>query len=85
MIMTDQDADGSHIKGLLINLFHCYWPSLLKLPGFLVEFITPLIKARKSKEERAFFSTQEFERWREGEGAGKGWAIKYYKVRLSLP
>lgn len=35
MIMTDQDHDGSHIKGLLINLLHHFWPSLLQLDGFL--------------------------------------------------
>lgn len=35
MIMTDQDHDGSHIKGLLINVLHHFWPSLLKLDGFL--------------------------------------------------
>ena len=35
MIMADQDPDGSHIKGLIINLFHYYWPNLLKHPGFL--------------------------------------------------
>ena len=29
MIMTDQDHDGSHIKGLLINFIHHFWPSLL--------------------------------------------------------
>jgi len=44
MIMTDQDHNGSHIKGLLINLFHSMWPSLLKIPGFLAEFITPIVK-----------------------------------------
>lgn len=44
MIMTDQDHDGSHIKGLLINLLHHFWPSLLKLKGFLQEFITPIVK-----------------------------------------
>ncbi len=40
---TDQDHDGSHIKGLIINMFSHFWPSLLKLPGFLTEFITPIV------------------------------------------
>lgn len=42
-----QDHDGSHIKGLIMNYFHHFYPSLLKLPGFLVEFITPIIKVRR--------------------------------------
>jgi len=44
MIMTDQDHDGSHIKGLIMNYFHTFYPSLMKLSGFLIEFITPVIK-----------------------------------------
>ena len=46
MIMTDQDTDGSHIKGLIMNFFHHFYPTLLKVPGFLLEFITPIVKAR---------------------------------------
>ncbi|KAH6572181.1 hypothetical protein BASA60_006741 [Batrachochytrium salamandrivorans] len=42
MIMTDQDHDGSHIKGLIINFMDHFWPSLLRIPGFLLEFITPI-------------------------------------------
>lgn len=44
MIMTDQDHDGSHIKGLIMNFLHTFYPSLLKLPSFLQEFITPIVK-----------------------------------------
>ncbi|CAL5356365.1 unnamed protein product [Camellia sinensis] len=52
MIMTDQDHDGSHIKGLLINLIHSFWPSLLKIPSFLVEFLTPIVKGKQKQNNR---------------------------------
>lgn len=32
------------LQGLIMNYFHHFYPSLLKVPGFLVEFITPIIK-----------------------------------------
>lgn len=84
MIMTDQDADGSHIKGLLINLFATFWPSLLKMRGFLTEFITPIVKAsRKAKvstdpKAKIFYTLPEYETWRE-ETQGEKWFVKYYK------
>ena len=43
MVMADQDQDGSHIKGLIINFIHHNWPDLLR-HGFIVEFITPIVK-----------------------------------------
>jgi len=79
MIMTDQDHDGSHIKGLVINLFATFWPSLLKIPGFLTEFITPIVKATKGDREISFYTIPEYETWREQNNDGKGWTIKYYK------
>ncbi|CAK8533895.1 unnamed protein product [Lathyrus sativus] len=47
MIMADQDHDGSHIKGLLINFIHSFWPLLLKVPSFMVEFTTPVIRVSR--------------------------------------
>eukprot|EP00850_Spirogloea_muscicola_P005173 SM000023S07629 [mRNA] locus=s23:505696:515452:- [translate_table: standard] len=81
MIMTDQDHDGSHIKGLLINFIHSFWPSLLAIPSFMVEFITPIVKASKGKETLSFFTIPEYEKWKESHGGRKpkGWSIKYYK------
>ena len=39
-----QDHDGSHIKGLIINYLDHFYPSLLKVPKFLVEFVTPIVR-----------------------------------------
>ncbi|KAJ9480002.1 DNA topoisomerase 2 [Pseudozyma hubeiensis] len=79
MIMTDQDHDGSHIKGLIINFLDHFYPSLLKIPGFLVEFITPIVRCRKGKQDLSFFTIPEYETWRDAHNGGKGWHIKYYK------
>jgi DNA topoisomerase-2 len=34
MIMADQDADGSQMKGLILNFFHKFWPSLIHSNNF---------------------------------------------------
>ncbi|CCJ28239.1 unnamed protein product [Pneumocystis jirovecii] len=79
MIMTDQDHDGSHIKGLIINYLESSFPSLLEIPGFLIEFITPIVKATKGTQEKTFFTIPEYEYWKESVDNAKGWKIKYYK------
>jgi len=77
MIMADQDHDGSHIKGLVMNLFHTEWPSLLHL-GFLCTLKTPILKAIRGASSLSFYTIQEFEAWRRDHSL-VGWHIKYYK------
>ncbi|GMH34212.1 hypothetical protein BSKO_02046 [Bryopsis sp. KO-2023] len=82
MIMTDQDYDGSHIKGLIINFFHKFYPSLLKNMGFLQSFVTPVVKATKktgSKEVISFYTMPEYHAWRETVDDPSKFVIKYYK------
>ncbi len=82
MIMADQDHDGSHIKGLVVNFIHAFWPSLWKMPGFLCQFITPIIKASKGQREvHQFFTVPEYEKWAANRNLS-GYKIKYYKVSL---
>lgn len=77
MVMADQDHDGSHIKGLLMNLFHAEWPGLMQ-SGFLCTLLTPILKALKGKTTLSFYSIPEFNEWKEHNSLA-GWKIKYYK------
>jgi DNA topoisomerase-2 len=78
LFMTDQDLDGSHIKGLGINLFQSEWPSLVEIPGFIGFMNTPILKAKKGSVEMNFYNEGEYEEWKD-ENDTKGWKIKYYK------
>ena len=78
IIMADQDHDGSHIIALLLNLFSHYkpWKKLLD-DGFLQIFVTPIIKAKKGRFVRKFYSINDYNEWESEDRAG--WKIKYYK------
>jgi DNA topoisomerase-2 len=78
LFMTDQDLDGSHIKGLGINLFQSEWSSLVEIPGFIGFMNTPILKAKKGTVELNFYNEGEYEEWKD-ENDTKGWKIKYYK------
>lgn len=78
LFMTDQDLDGSHIKGLGINLFDSEWGSLLDIPGFIGFMNTPILKAKKGAQELSFYNDGEWNAWCAANDT-KGWNVKYYK------
>jgi len=78
MILCDSDVDGSHIKGLLMNFFHSYWPSLLKA-GFIVSMLTPILKATKGKNVISFYNGGDYIKWKDENQDSHTWTIKYYK------
>ena len=86
VILVDQDTDGSHIKGLIINFLHFFWPSLLKLPNFVQCMATPIIKAfkksdTKKKNPKIFYTLTEYKNWVDDDlkGDTSKWSVKYYK------
>ena len=78
--MADQDEDGTHIKGLVFNLFHSLLrPSLYNMDGFLNSMLTPVIKAKKGKKIQQFYSVKDYEKWKEDTPDSSTYHIKYYK------
>jgi len=59
-ILADQDLDGVHITGLLLNMFAFFWPALLE-SHYVLRFITPLIKVDAAPRARFFYSMRDYE------------------------
>jgi DNA topoisomerase-2 len=82
MIMADQDVDGAHIAGLVVNFVDVVAPSLLaKHPTFMYRFATSLIRVSVDKQQLGFYSQTEFDEWvadRRAQGLGIG-TCKYFK------
>lgn len=76
IFLTDADVDGSHIKALLLNIFHVFWPELITL-NYIQTMITPIIKANKGNKVMEFYTMKEYEEWNQNNKSG--WSINYYK------
>jgi DNA topoisomerase-2 len=77
MLLTDSDNDGLHIKSLVMNLFHYWYPSLLKL-DFINTISTPMVKATKGKIVKEFFNEQDYNKWQETVNISN-YKIKFFK------
>lgn len=79
VIMADQDHDGSHIKGLIINIIHKFWPSLLKVEGFLKIFKTPVVKVTTKNQVWPFYTQKNYEEALQNPPWPANAKHKYYK------
>ena len=84
MLCTDQDRDGSHIKGLCMNLFQSHWRSLFEMTGFLSFMNTPILRAthsRRTTDVRVFYTEGEFKEWHQQQNPLEQteWKLKYFK------
>ena len=80
LILTDADTDGKHIAGLIINMIHHLFPSLLKREQpFLVNMMTPIARfILKSKEEKVFYDLNRANVFYKN-NTDKISVVKYYK------
>ena len=79
LLLTDQDLDGAHIQGLVINMFQTKWPSLVEKKGFISYMNTPILRATKGKTSLSFYSEVEYDEWKDHTNDYQKWKIKYYK------
>ncbi|AXN91123.1 putative DNA topoisomerase IIA [Namao virus] len=80
IILTDQDLDGSHIKGLVLNFIDYFCPSLLSL-NFIYSLYTPIIKVFIKKQEcLTFYHKSNYNQWlKDSALQADKYQIKYYK------
>jgi DNA topoisomerase-2 len=79
-IWTDQDLDGDHIKGLILNWFEENYPALIKR-GFVTVMNTPIVIAKVKKETIYFYEIDKFRKWysEQIEAGVRGISVAYFK------
>jgi DNA topoisomerase-2 len=79
MVMTDADVDGIHIEGLLMNLVHYLFPSLLeRKEPYIVSMKTPIVRVfRPRMSDLLFYDEKRFKAYALKQT--KPFKKKYYK------
>ena len=87
MIVSDADSDGKHITGLILNIFHSMYPTLLQRE-FLFSMRTPIMTIYSRGSEKDIYSEEEGKlythtlkgkfdvKWRKGLGSSKNDEVK---------
>jgi DNA topoisomerase II len=78
MVLADADVDGLHILGLVMNLFHCKYPTLLAR-GYIKYLRTKILEAKKGKEKLKFYTQHEYEEWLKESPDHATWKVDYFK------
>ena len=82
VLMADQDHDGGHIVGLIVNWVQYCWPSLLELrPDFIRRFASPVLIGRPKRGPVVkFLSVQTFKQWAAANpAAAAACSFQYFK------
>lgn len=83
LIYSDADPDGDSIAGLLINFFGRYWPEIFE-QEVVCRVVTPIVVAKKGKDKKSFYTSEEFNEWVNDKSKIKGWDIEYKKGLAAL-
>jgi DNA topoisomerase-2 len=83
LIYSDADPDGDSIAGLLINFFGRYWPEIFE-QEVVCRVVTPIVVAKKGKDKKSFYTSEEFNEWVTDKSKIKGWDIEYKKGLAAL-
>lgn len=78
--LFDQDTDGMHIGGLLLNIFDTLFPTVfLRNKSFITCMQTPVVRAVKVEKgkDKLFYNLQDFEDFKKS--YTKNFVSKYYK------
>jgi DNA topoisomerase-2 len=82
MVICDADTDGSHILGLLYNLFHTLYPTLLDRLGFFCFMRVPIVKIGSGATVTNYYHYEQAKKVLEsapGSGAPVRGPVRYFK------
>ena len=80
IILVDQDHDGFHIGGLILNFFHTLYPSLMyREEPYIVSMMTPIARVFLSNKTLTFYDQRKYDEYMKDHSDSSKLKVKYYK------